>query len=130
MSGLVPPRLSGMGDVAYDHFGKLAFASQSKALLRRIAKQLGLQKGQFDLRYNPGGIAVSGEATLQTDRLYLQVSQLFGRTSLLYRTCNSRKDYCGGTNHHMEIRQIASPAGEKKLLSTLRAWQLPGQQAA
>ena len=39
-------------------------------LLRRLAEALALQPAAFDLRFNKGGIAVSGEVTLHGDELY------------------------------------------------------------
>ena len=83
-----------------DDFHKLA-RKQFKAL----AAELGLQKGEYDLRTNKAGPAVLGETTLHTDKIYVQVG---GSAScyLMYRTCNGRKDYCGGQNRYMQIEDL------------------------
>lgn len=73
-----------------------------RTFLRLLAADLGLAKGTFEIRSNLGGIAVSGEVTLHTDRLYVQLSESFtGRrgVSVRYGNCRGRKDYGGGENH-------------------------------
>ena len=46
-------------DVSYNALRKEAFHKTGKRLLRRVADELGLIKGQYDLRSNLAGIAVS-----------------------------------------------------------------------
>jgi hypothetical protein len=91
--------------VAYDSSRKDVFHSRARLQLRRLAVALGLKPGLYDLRSNYGGIAVSGEAILHADRLYIQVCQpATGHDSgILYRTCNSRKDYVGGPNNFASL---------------------------
>ena len=87
--------------VAYDSVSKDVFHRRARSRLRRLAVALGLKPGAYDLRANYGGMAVSGEAILHADRLYIQVSQpATGHDSgILYRTCNGRKDCVGGPNN-------------------------------
>jgi hypothetical protein len=91
--------------VAYDSASKDIFHRRARSQLRRLAATLGLKPGAYDLRSNYGGIAVSGEAILHTERLYIQVSQpATGHNSgLLYRVCNGRKDYIGGPNNFASL---------------------------
>jgi hypothetical protein len=49
----------------------------SENALKALADALRLSSGEFDLRSNKGGIAVSGEVTLHGDDLYVQVSQSY-----------------------------------------------------
>lgn len=94
----------------YNADAKRNFHRAAKTLLQRLAKRLdqtwssSAQAGYGErnpIRSNKGGIAVSGEITLHYDRLYIQVSQsVMGNNSgILYRSCNGRKDYCGGMNN-------------------------------
>ncbi len=87
--------------VAYDPGAKRLFHSRARSQLRRLATALGLRPGSYDLRSNPAGIAVSGEITLHTDRLYVQASQsaMGNGSGILFRTCKGRKDYVGGPNN-------------------------------
>ncbi|NDF13658.1 MAG: hypothetical protein EB060_12700 [Proteobacteria bacterium] len=89
------------------------------AILRKFAtKHLGLTTDQFEVRSNLGGIAVSGEVTLHTDPLpgthhgiYIQVSQWCASASnstVLFRTCKSRRDYTGGANNLCNILVFAT----------------------
>src|SRR5258707_1864339 len=87
--------------VAYDGEAKRAFHNHARRRLKQLADALGLAPGSFDLRSNPGGIAVSGEATLHADHLYVQACQpATGHDSgILFRACRGRKDYYGGSNN-------------------------------
>src|SRR5712671_2917818 len=93
---------------AYDPEVKQRFHTAARAQLRRLATTLGLPPGSFDLRSNLGGIAVSGEITLQYDDIYIQVCQpASGADSgILIRTCQGRRDYTGGRNHLAPLRLL------------------------
>lgn len=97
--------------VAYDDAAKRHFHSRARSQLRRIAAALGLQPGSYDLRSNLAGIAVSGEITLHSDRLYVQASQsAMGHDSgILFRTCKGRTDYCGGPNNFASLDLLNRP---------------------
>lgn len=98
--------------VDYDDDAKKAFHREAKAALKALAKHLDLMETQYDLRVNKGGIAVSGEVTLHSDQLYLQVSQTAcgGESTILYRRCEGRKDYHGGRNLFVPIKMLNNPA--------------------
>ena len=66
--------------------------------LRKLADVLRLEVGTYEVRWNAGGIAVSGEATLHHDRFYIQISE-GNPADILYRTCDGRRDFSGGSNH-------------------------------
>lgn len=88
---------------AYNEAAKKAFQRTAAKYLRRLAKAMSLSKGEYDLRSNQGGIAVSGEVTLHTDFLYIRVEQsVVGGSGVLIRRCASRSDYTGGQNHFVE----------------------------
>lgn len=101
---------------SYNHDQKQAFLRTARARLKALAEALGLPDGSYDLRSNKGGIAVSGEVTLHHDHVYVQAQQsAFGgeggaATGLLVRTCEGRKDYTGGRNHMMHLRELDDPA--------------------
>lgn len=86
---------------------KRGLHKDSAAYLRMLATQLGFDRKDYDIRSNEGGIAGSGEITLHTDTLYVQISQwaMYGDSiSFLIRGCKSRKDYTGMTNNSMRLR--------------------------
>lgn len=99
--------------IAYvDHSVKQRWHSQARAKLRALADRLGLERGTYDIRSNYGGIAVSGEATLHGEFIYVQVSQpSFSDAShgVLFRRCNGRKDYVGGMNHYANLGWLNEP---------------------
>ena len=97
--------------VAYDAAGKRVFHSRARSQLRRLAVALGLKPGSYDLRSNPGGIAVSGEITLHADHIYVQASQpATGHdTGIMYRTCQGRTDYYGGANNFASLDLLNRP---------------------
>jgi hypothetical protein len=85
-------------NVAYNEQLKAKFHRGAASVLRKLIAKLGLAKGEYDLRHNQGGIAVSGEITLHTDRLYVQLSQSSTGLGFMWRSCKGRKDYTGGRN--------------------------------
>ena len=84
---------------------KDAFHALARKQFKALAAELGLQKGEYDLRTNKAGPAVLGETTLHTDKIYVQVGGS-ATCYLMYRTCNGRKDYCGGQNRYMQIEDL------------------------
>jgi len=88
----------------YNPEAKKLFASLAKKLLRELNALLGIQA---DVRYNAGGIAVSGEATLHGDLIYVQIQKAaFGLPIILVRTCNGRKDYTGDRNTYFSFERL------------------------
>lgn len=96
--------------LSYNEEAKSRFHRAGKKALKKIAEALGLSPDQYDLRSNKGGIAVSGEITLHTDSLYIQISEpLMGRgNEIMYRSCKGRKDYCGGNNNFMSVSYLVT----------------------
>jgi len=101
-------RLANGSPIGYNADKKEQFAKQGKVLLRRIAAKLELPKGSYDIRYNAGGIAVSGDVTLHSNSLYIQFSQsaLGPDYGFMFRHVKSRKDYTGGRNNWMRWEQL------------------------
>ena len=62
---------------------------------------MGLQKGEHEIRWNPGGIAVSGDHTLHTNWFYLALHDNCGFGKFYFRTCKGMKDYTGGPNQNV-----------------------------
>lgn len=81
----------------YAEANKAEFKRAGMSLLRTVAKNMGLAKGTYNVRYNAGGIAVSGECTLHADDFYVQISADID-LGILVRSCKGQKDYTGGGN--------------------------------
>ena len=65
---------------------------------------------------------MSGEITLHSDTLYLQLSQgalMQGRTLILYRGCEGRQDYVGHTNHFLDVTQLSDLIASHRFIQTL-----------
>lgn len=93
---------------SYDDEQKRRFHSTARSRLKKLAAELRLAAGSYDVRSNKAGIAVSGEITLHHDRFYLQVGQ-FGLSSghgILIRTCKDRRDFTGGPNHFVGLQLL------------------------
>ncbi len=97
--------------VSYDAPAKRAFHTRARRQLKQLAAALGLPPGAYDLRSNQGGVAVSGEVTLHTDRLYVQASQpaTSHDSGILFRTCEGRRDYHGGPNNFASLNLLNRP---------------------
>ncbi len=88
-----------------DDARKREFKNAARDYLKHLALDLGLPAGSYDIRWNAGGPAVSGDATLHHERLYVHVSATFGhgpidnaRPWFYARSCKGRRDYTGGDN--------------------------------
>lgn len=95
-------------NVSYaDPIVKTQFHNTARKFLKELAAQLP-EYGEFDVRSNKGGIAVSGEVTLHMDRLYVQVAQsVMGLDrAVMFRPCNGRKDYSGGMNNFTSMETL------------------------
>lgn len=101
---------------------KDAFHLAGKKFLSELAAEIGLAKGEFDIRSNVAGVAVSGEVTLHGESIYIQISEscLHRGVSIMYRTCKGRKDYCGGTNHFTGMSDLKSQLGMDAFISECR----------
>ena len=82
----------------YNEERKLEYRKLGCKLLKKIVELMGLQKGEYDISWNPGGIACSGDHMLHTDKIYLALQDNLGSGWFYWRTCRGRKDYSGGTN--------------------------------
>ena len=82
---------------------KVAMHRAAMGMLRELAAALGYTPTEYDVRSNKGGIAVTGEVTLHTDNLYVEVCDAWesNHLRLFIRTCKGRKDYTGGVNHYL-----------------------------
>lgn len=104
-------------DFSYNEDNKSQLHRAGTKALKALAAKLALPAGSFDVRSNKGGIAVSGEITLHSDKLYVQISDSSSGRGLqvLFRTCNGRKDYSGGMNNFANIDQFESDAFVQQL---------------
>ena len=75
----------------YNYEGKEAYKKLALNVLRSIARNLGLPKGSYSVRFNKGGIAVAGDAILHHDKFYLSC----GESGIMFRRCEGQKDYGG-----------------------------------
>jgi hypothetical protein len=85
-------------DPSCDHFNKVRFLALGKQMAKKVAADLGLALGSFEIRGGLGGWAVSGETWLHAETLYVQFGVPQFGPSILFRSCSGRKDSCGGPN--------------------------------
>ena len=93
---------------SYDEQQKRRFHTTARSRLKKLAAELNLPAGSYEVRSNKAGNAVSGEVTLHHPAAYIQVGQ-FGISSghgILIRTCKGRNDYTGGANHFVTLAML------------------------
>lgn len=96
----------GSHTLEYNQSNKDQFKEMGLKAMRRLASALKLK--EFEARFNPGGIAVSGDLYLHgmfNDKIgiYIQISQYGNKTNFMYRTVTGMKDYTGGSNNYFYI---------------------------
>jgi len=93
---------------SYNAQRKEEYRRLSMRLLREVRKLLGGSAETIDVRFNPGGIAVCGDATLHSDSVYIQISAgSFDGLGVLVRAVSSRKDYLGAGNRYCSLERLA-----------------------
>ena len=82
--------------------GKRYFLNTGALILADLASLIGPILGQYEIRKNPAGPAVSGDVILHADHLYVCFSQdSNAEWGFYWRTCDSRTDYEGHKNRWM-----------------------------
>lgn len=105
-------RLLRRGNLAYKHLWQQEFYARGREACARIAEELNLKPGTYEIRTNPGGIAVAGEVTLHHEKFYLQFGQRSGREAyILLRECEGLRDFTGGTNSYLRTDFVAKRGG-------------------
>jgi hypothetical protein len=113
---LLASDINGYSDEAQSR--KDAFHREGERFLRAFASALGLSRADYDIRSNKGGMAVSGEVTLHADALYVQLFESAGQgVQAMYRQCQGRKDYSGGSNNFVEMSELRDIAAQDKLIA-------------
>ena len=124
-----------------DPEAKLRFHAEWKKRLLEIARDLGLRKGSYVIRANRAGPGSLGEVTLHSDVVYLEVGGTFWAAGMpegevLYRTCKGLKDYTGGPNQWLKLRDLVDDnfEGLRKLVADQKSqpidpWSPPAYPA-
>jgi hypothetical protein len=100
--------LQNLGDFnTRDDSEKKKFHTNAKKVLHEIGSRLGLSKSDFDVRSNKAGSASSGDITFHSDKLYITIGGV-SVEKVMYRSCNGRKDYSGGSNQWTTIDNLLS----------------------
>lgn len=89
-----------------DYIRKERYRKLGRKILSALAKHMKLQRGEYDIRWNPGGVACSGDHTLHANWFYLALHDNCGLGQFYFRTCKGRKDYCGGANQIVYWNQL------------------------
>lgn len=107
----------------YHPQNKSVFLHNTARLAERIAQDLELAPGSYDIRTNRGGIAVSGDVHLQSNSLYVSFtadSEFCGAKRFMFRRCRSRKDYVGLQNRWVDWMDLATAGGYNAALEDMR----------
>jgi hypothetical protein len=97
-------------DLSYNEEGKNNFKKLSLSVLRDLRNKFTLQESK--LWFNPGGVAVSGDAILMgmwNDNIgfYIQITKsLTGH--FMYRAIKNIEDYTGGKNNWLNLSDFSS----------------------
>ena len=97
---------------------KIHFSKVGKSVLKIIAKYLELDV--YDIRYNKGGPAVSGDCVLHGNNIYVLFNADHICDWILFRTCDSITDYTGHMNHQIYWTDLKNdPEHELKRIKLL-----------
>lgn len=108
---------------------KQLWHKKMSAYAREIAKAMGLEKGEFEVRSNKAGIAVLGEVMLHTEHVYVCFGGSVGSPTFFYRGCLKggfkARDYGTGMsglerNRHLSYESIRDLQGIADTFRTLQ----------
>ena len=113
-------------DLSYNDEGKERYRKVGLAAFRQLAKLLELK--EYDVHFNPGGIAVSGDLTLiglwsDGNGVYVSMNKDFPNQpwgQILYRTVKHMKDWTGGVNQWLHFDMLFEPYKMKKVIMRLK----------
>lgn len=96
---------------------KEAFHKHGKKFLKELAKAIGADV--YEIRSNKAGPAVTGEVTLHTPHVYVQLT---GGTiqHVMFRSCEGMKDYRGGMNEWASMEEFL---GSDRVVKRIRSHQ-------
>jgi Helicase conserved C-terminal domain/SNF2-related domain len=91
---------------------KQDFKSLGKKAFKELAEYIGLK--QYDVNFNPGGPAVSGDLTLMgmfapDNGIYISMNKDGMQSGILYRSIKHMKDYSGGSNNYFREGDLNHP---------------------
>ena len=85
---------------------KHEFLPAGRKFLKSVLKELNVPG---NVRLCQGGPAVTGEAILHTDCVYVDIHVgLTGERTFMFRTCKGQKDYSGGDNQWYSYEKLAA----------------------
>jgi hypothetical protein len=98
---------------------KQKFHKQYDKVLKKLAKDLKLKDGTYEIRHSYGGFSVFGDLVLHAEKLYVCIVGSLYRNSktFYYRACNGLNDYKGSPNQYMDLEAFKD---KHALLSVLR----------
>ena len=99
------------GKCEYNAKNKETYRLLGRRILKAIVEQVGLKKGEFEIRWNAGGIAVDGDHVLHTDSI---ISALASSKELLTELESSGVNaitYQGPSAIHSTIHSHAKEQG-------------------
>jgi hypothetical protein len=90
----------------YNDEYKQEYRRLGRKFLKEVAKMLNLAQTDYDIRWNAGGIACSGDHILHHEKFYLHFSDNIGSGWFYFRKCAGRKDYRGGMNQIVGLEDL------------------------
>jgi hypothetical protein len=119
------------GSYCYNEAAKAEYKQAAMGVLKKLAGPscLNLPKGSYSIRFNAGGPAIWGEATLHSNEVYMQIAVgACGPTPIMYRTCDGQKDYHGGNNCWVRLEMLEE-RGYSELLTAYKCAQQDSRKA-
>ena len=98
-------------DSSYNEVNKKEFKLAATGFLKELAKNLNFT--EVKVSFNPGGVAVSGDATLmgmynENEGVYISFNSDGLDGAIMFRPIKSMKDYRGGNNVWFNLKDMPS----------------------
>ena len=114
-------------DGRYNEVFKKKYKMVGLKAMKELARLLDLK--EFDINFNPGGIAVSGDLRLmgmwsEGSGVYITMNKDFPNRpwgDVLYRAIKHPKDFTGGSNGYFEFALLQFPGALRERVMRLRS---------
>ena len=97
------------GDLV-DKAGKDRWHRLARRVIRVLAEHMGLERHEYDMWTHKGGASVPGATILHAENIYvkLEISGFSRDIGFMYRTCQGREDYIGGSSLYLKWESLLS----------------------
>jgi len=98
------------GELNNDETAKDRWHRLARRVIRVLAEHIGLDRSEYDMWTNKGEEVGPGVTVMHTQTFCVkfEISSFSRDIGFMFKRCNGRKDFVGGTTHYMKWEKLLS----------------------